>query len=567
MNKAHYKELMKTDRGTWPIGVPRAFIMNRFAGENPSKFNQYQRYNSLDQTFPNWSMPFGGFDGVIAQAALKHGNTTDVNTKRCWRRCGWRRSRGMSTPKCSQMICPRPLPTRWFADVDTSKRYGYTPDYYIYREPFRIGQMFSGEAISNRIVVTRGYKYQDGHWADDKSFAGIVEKNTYKVGLPILGGYPGRIWGKVSLAERASARYLIKVPKDFSSKFSKTNVMTAKNAASIDTKFLDELYHYYVRGYNLVNTCLDILLDRKHFDLEKEFPKFVKHCNWWWILPPNKSMLANVRDKDNEVVRMPRFGDIGGGNMGLMDVKSEYLVDYVMQLTPPPGTIPPWEDKGPLWLWPNTAGQMRLQGAPTIPFAPEAGSIGNLSTGYLRSTETNWWNSWNNFIEYALAAFNEAIYDYVISEAGGAAEGYITKTAASWAENVGIDILEKLQDQFGGDLSGLMDLGRKVAAFAGMVENIDIADELTKAIRNEFSGTNLNTYDLLKKYLVDTVDGVSPGSLRDTRQKLDMAMNELREWGWSDDLIGELGSVGSDYGNKGIKALKSKYGYSNPKFG
>ena len=94
-----------------------------------------------------------------------------------------------------------------------------------------------------------------------------------------------------------------------------------------------------------------------------------------------------------------------------------------------------------------------------------------------------------------------------------------------------------------------------------MVENIDIADGLTKAIRDEFSGTNLNTYDFLKKYLVDTVDGVSPSDLRQTRQLLDVALEEMRDWGWSDDLIGELGSVGTDYGNKGIKALKSKYGY------
>jgi hypothetical protein len=39
-------------------------------------------------------------------------------------------------------------------------------------------------------------------------------------------------------------------------------------------------------------------------------------------------------------------------------------------------------------------------------------------------------------------------------------------------------------------------------------------------------------------------------------------MNELREWGWSDDLIGELSSVGSNYGNRGIKTLRSNYGYN-----
>jgi hypothetical protein len=180
---------------------------------------------------------------------------------------------------------------------------------------------------------------------------------------------------------------------------------------------------------------------------------------------------------------------------------------------------------------------------------------------YLRSTKTDKWSSFNNFVQYALATFNEALYSYIIKEAGGVAESYFTKTIASWAENIGVDVLGKLQDQLGSSFDSIMKLGTAVATFAGMVENIDIADGLTKAIRNEFSGTNLNTYDLLKKYLVDAVDGANPDDLRLTRQKLDLALSEMRDWGWSDDLIGELGSVGSAYGNDGIKTLKSKYGY------
>lgn len=572
MDKAHYNELMKTDRGTWPIGVPRSFILNRFDGESPSKFNKYQRYNSLDLTFPNWSMPFGGFDCVLAQAGLKHGNYSQGSlTKDCWRRCGWRRSQGTSHPKCNQSICPYPLPTRWFSRIDKSQRLDYTPHYFISDSPFNIGQMFSGLTIANRIVVTRGYKYHDSHWEDDKSFAGVVEKYHYNIGMPAIGGYPGRIWGKVSLDERLAARYLIKVPSDFAKKFSRANVAAKRNDDTIEQKFEKELRAYYQRGYNLVNTCLDVLLDRKHFDLEKEFPDFVKHCNWWWIFPPNKSMLATVKDKDNDNIRMPRLSDIGGGNMGLADIDSKYLVDYVMKLTPPPGTIPPWEDKGPLWLWPSTSGQMRLTGAPTEPFpltatGPSSGGVTLVmpedhNNTYLRSTKTDKWSSFNNLIQYALATFNEALYSYVIKEAGGAIEGYATKTIAAWAENIGVDVLGKLQDQLGPSFDGIMKLGTDIAAFAGIVENIDIADSLTKAIRNEFSGTSLNTYDLLRKYLVDAVDGVIPSDLRQTRQLLDVALAEMRDWGWADDLIGELGSVGTAYGNKGIKTLKSKYGY------
>jgi hypothetical protein len=206
---------------------------------------------------------------------------------------------------------------------------------------------------------------------------------------------------------------------------------------------------------------------------------------------------------------------------------------------------------------------MRLIGAPGMPQMPEGGPGFNPLTtnNYLRSTATSKWNSWNNFVEYALATFNEALYSYVVKEVGGAAEGYITKTIATWAENIGVDVLGRLQEQLGSSFDGIMKLGTEVAAFAGMIENIDIADDLTKAIRNEFSGTNLNTYDLLKKYLVDAVDGVNPSNLRQTRQLLDVALEEMREWGWSDDLIGELGSVGTDYGNRGIKTLRSKYGY------
>jgi hypothetical protein len=569
MDKAHYKELMKTDRGTWPIGVPRSFILNRFEGENPSKFNKYQRYNSLDLTFPNWSMPFNGFDCVRTQASLKHAHIASGAGYKtgCWTRCGWRRPFGSSHTGCVPAMCPRPLPTRWFADINWKIKTERTSSYFTNYEPFTIGKKFDGQVISNQLVVTRGYKYQDGPWEDDKAFAGIVEKNYYKVGLPIIGGYPGRIWGKVSASDRAAARYLIKVPQDFSKRYSLSNKATKEDEKSVSDKFIKELHRYYHRGYNLVNTCLDILIDRKHFDLEKEFPKFVKHCNWWWILPPNKAMLSNVRDKDNEIIRMPRFSDIGGGNMGLGDVTSEYLVSYVMKLTPPPGTIPPWEDKGPLWLWPSTAGQMTLIGAPTIPYQPAAGSYITGDGNYLRSSATNAWNSWNNMFEYMLAALNEAIYEYVMQEAGGAIAGQVTKTAAAWAENLGIDILEQLQDKLGGDLGGIMDLGSKVAAFAGLVENIDIADSLNKTIKKSFEGTALNTYDLLKKYLKGTVDGMFPDELRKARELLDTGMSELRSWGWHDDLIGELGSVGSRYGDNGIKALKSKYGYNVQKFG
>jgi hypothetical protein len=569
MNKAHYKELMKTDRGTWPVGVPRAFLMNRFEGENPSKFNQYRRYTSLDQTFPNWSMPFGGFDCVRTQASLKHSNTASGAGYKnsCWTYCGWRRPSGGSTSGCVPKMCPRPLPTRWFSPINWDIKTERTAAYFTYREPFVVGKMFDGQVVSNQIVATRGYKYQDGAWEDDKAFAGIVEKYTYNVGVPAIGGYPGRIWGKISIPERMNARYLIKVPKDFSSKYSLANKATKEDSKNVEDKFIKELHRYYHRGYNLVNTCLDILIDRKHFDLEKEFPKFVKHCNWWWIFPPNKAMLATIKDKDGELVRMARFADIGGGNMGLSDVKSEYLVDYVMKLTPPPGTIPPWEDKGPLWLWPSTAGQMRLTGAPTIPYQPAPGSYITGGSDYLRSAETNAWSSWNNMFEYMLTTLNEAIYSYVMKEAGGAIGGYVTKTAAAWAENVGIDILEQLQDKLGSSFGGVMELGSKVAAFAGLVENIDIADSLNKTIKQSFEGTGLNAYDLLKKYLKGAVDGMNPEDLRRVRNMLDLGMSELRSWGWHDDLIGELGSVGSTYGDRGIKAIKSKYGYNVQKFG
>lgn len=569
MDKAHYQELMKTDRGTWPIGVPRSFIMNRWNGENPSKFNKYQRYNSLDQTFPNWSMPYGGFDGVFAQAGVKRAT---YGYSPCLRSCGWRRP---NMKFCNSPGCSKPLPTRWFMDVldnpGISKLEARTTDYYSPFNPFEVGKTFFGENISTRIVTTRGYKYVDSNAEDDKAFGGIVEKHSYNIGLPLIGGYPGRIWGKVSYGERLAARYTIKIPKDFMAKFAKANVATKKDSLSVEKRFSKELNSYYNRGYNLVNTCLDILIDRKHFDLEKEFPAFVKHCNWWWIFPPNRAMLATVKDKDGDNIRMPRLSDIGGGNLGLADVDSKYLVDYVMKLTPPPGTIPPWEDKGPLWLWPSTTGQMRLVGAATIPFPLIATGISSggvtlvmpedRDNPYVRSTKANYWNSWNNLWQYALNSLNEAIYSYLMKEAAGEIGSYFTKTAATWAENIGIDVLGQLQDKLGGDWNKVMDLGTKIAAFAGIVDNINVADKIAPFIKDSFEGVALNTYDLIKKYLKDSVDGASKETLNRARDLIDSGMSEIREWGWGDDLIGELGALGSDFGDKGIKTLRSKYGY------
>lgn len=551
ISKSAYNAAMEKDTGFWPIGVPRAFILNRFDGENPSKFNTYQRLNSLDLTFPNWSMPFGGYSDVFAQGGYLHGYYGDSSfKKRCWRQCGFRRTANwgsLTNSECNAHDCPDVKPTRWW----------YKSRFKIQPTPFAVGTTFDGNDIASRVIMARNYKYRDHNWEDDKAFAGVVEKyfNHISFDLPIVGlanlPVPGRIWGRVSTDERRAARYKIKVPSNYAKQRKIKLTGSEELNSNIEQSFSNDIYDYYEKGYALVNTVLDILIDRGLQDIDKEFPAFARHCNWWWILPPNKDMLAYVRDKDNDLIRMARLSDIGASAAGLNNISLKTIVNYVMSITPPPGTIPPWEDKGPLWGWPKEAGQMIPAGPPKQP---------QVTQSLLRSGKTDIWSSWNNFLEYALATVNQTVYDFVMKEAGTAVEGLATKTIASWAEKISSDLLDKLQDNLGGAFSGVMDIASKVATFAGMIENIDLADYISPSIKKSFEGTVLNSYDLIKEYLVQVADDKLPKSQLDyLKDKTELAMKPLREWGYADDLIGELASVTSSYNS--IKNIKSPNGF------
>lgn len=564
-SKENYKKHMAKDTGYWPIAVHASFSEARLTKNPPSDYKHYRRLTSLDRTFPNWSMPFGGYTSVFGQGGVVHGSYKkggNIYTGDCWMNIGSRRRIAYDSALATHSSCS-PDHDKYLNDYPKKFIFGQWADF------FDTKGNFDGNAVARSIVLSRGYKYTGGPAEDRKVWAEVVEQNRQflQVKLPnpvssitmldLMSGYPGRIWGKVQTIDRAKATYNInKIPKEFVDLLYKSNITKEENTTSIKKEFNKQLEQYYACGYNLVNTVLDVLIDRGHPDLEHEFPSFVKHCNWWFIAPPDKTMLRYVLDKDGELVRMPRLSDIGASPAGLYDISSADLVDYVMKITPRPGTIPPWLDKGPCWMWPKTLGQLTPHGAPATPPLSLA----------LRSSEISKWSSWGTSATYLLQCVNDAVYDYVMNAAGGAlsnaAVDVAKEVSAEWVKSLSADMLSKLEDDLGSAYRGVKKLASEIATFASVVENVNLATSLNDVIGLVPIGS-INIYDTLKKYLVDSVDGVSDTVLNPLKNRLTNQLDELRSWGWQDDLLGDFSSLGSKFGS--VRDARSNFGFDyNP---
>jgi hypothetical protein len=273
---------------------------------------------------------------------------------------------------------------------------------------------------------------------------------------------------------------------------------------------------YYTQGYYLVRAVLDILCARGEY--AGDFPGFAEHCTWWMIPQPTKDLLAKNSD----------LSSIGGGVTGLADTVSAALVKYVMAITPKPGTIAPWEDTGPLWLWPSSTGYMRPQSSlGLVPnrSTPKYDQTGQMVLGLTSSICSSVAGS----LGFAVNIFAEAL-------------NFLISVASKWlSEGVAmvISLLEKVLD------SKAFEIAKKilseVCSMASDISTFINAEGMVGAI---VTGSNLPT--TLGSYLGALTDGVTGDYLNRLQSEAQAQIDVLRRnWDWADDLIGETASMGN----------------------
>lgn len=449
------------------VALSNANFLNRWDGGSSGSKKWRRRY-SLEATFSNWSAP-PWFEWAFTNDRYfgdPH-NTVDESVGR-WG--GEVEGSGSEIYATGQ----KKAPVQWKAFLEGEAGFGEM-------------MVHLGDAY-----VFHGYKEYITNWQDRGTYANVGTGPRAH-----FASIPWRTAGKhVSAADRRSANYRFKA-------VSGNRERTKK-----------QIERYYMNGYYLVRTALDVLLARKVNP--QDVDGFEAHCEWWGIACPEPRF----------VQAYPDLSAIGGGIVGLADVSSAELVDYVMAITPRPGTIPPWEDNGPLWTWPKTTGHMFCSSVP-IQLKPRESS-----------------NVWGTIAQYILGVEQSLCANVakgVLDEALDVIVAMAKDLAAEWLSQ-GVDrVLAELQKQLGsagwdaakellGDVSSAYANISRFADADKLVGELSEAAQLPKA---------------LTEYLDGVADKVSADELAKLARHATSQIDVLREeWEWADDLIGSAASLG-----------------------
>ena len=279
---------------------------------------------------------------------------------------------------------------------------------------------------------------------------------------------------------------------------------------------------YYRRGYYIVRSALDILCEKGL--TASSFEGFAEHCTWWMIPQPTQEFLEKNDD----------LSFIGGGSSGIAGIDLKKLIKYVIEITPKPGTIAPWEDSGPLWGWPDTTGYM----APMTSL-PVMKSRTDVNNKYAKTFKYLW-------------AVEMAVCD--IAGAGGMSN-IVLDMAVDWA-------VSTCADWIGKGLSEIVSNLEKVLSSPAFHEAQKIISEVSSGIADvdkflevqymalPFDGA-ANLPKALDDYLSAAVDGVGGSRLNILKDTAQSQIDNLRRnWSWSDDLLGYVGSTGTNIRSK-----------------
>ena len=448
-------------------------FLDRWDG-GASKSKLWRRRYSLEATFSNWSAP-PWFEWAFTPD-MYFGSPHNIVDESPGR---WGGKVESSSSNSIYASGQKKAPVQWKA--------------------FLSGEAGFGEMMATLgdVYVYHGYKEYITNWQDRGTYANVGTGPRAH-----LGELPWRTFGKhVSAADRRAASYRV------------------KNVSGTWARTKSDIERYYTSGYYLVRTALDVLLGRR--EKPQSFDGFEQHCEWWGIACPDPRM----------VDRYPDLSAIGGGVVGLSDVSSAEIVRYVMSITPRPGTIPPWEDRGPLWSWPEVTGHMQCL---SVPLQFKARKSDNI---------------WGTIAQYVLGVEQSICANVaagVVDEALSVIVDQATKLAAEWLGKGVDEILGALESKLGGAaFDAARDLLHDVSSAYSNISRFADAEVLV----GEIAGA-ANLPKALTSYLDKVADLVPEEALEGAR---DTAMSQIdslrRQWDWADDLIGSAASMGSDVKN------------------
>lgn len=451
------------------VALSNANFLDRWDG-GLSKSTKWRRRYSLEATFSNWSAPpffEWAFDDSL-YFGEPGGQTVDES------------------------------PGRWGGKVESS---GSNSIYASgqKRAPIQWDAFLSGEAEFGAMMETltdvyvfHGYKEYVTNWQNRGTYADVGTGPRAH-----LGALPWRTFGKhVSAKDRRSANYRM------------------KSVLGSWPRTKKAVERYYTNGYYLVRTALDVILARG--ELPTDHKGFEAHCEWWGVACPDRRMVR----------RYPDLSSIAGGIVGLAGASSDEIVRYVMGITPKPGTVPPWEDKGPLWSWPDTLGNMECKSVPILLKPRVSDNVWGTIAQFILGVE-------QSFCANVASGALDVAVDMVVEKA--------LEIAAEWLSKGVEEIMEALESQLGGAFwSEAKALIEDVSATASNIARFADADKLVGEVA---AAANLPT--ALTRYLDGVADNLPAEYLDDAKDTFETQVDALRrQWDWADDLIGSAASMG-----------------------
>lgn len=304
--------------------------------------------------------------------------------------------------------------------------------------------------------------------------------------------------------------------------------------------FFAKVSKYYQRGYNLVNTALDLLLARGHIDLMKEFKPFVLHCVSWGIYPPDAERAARFDD----------LSAIGVEPKGFTNISSADIINYVMRITPRPGTIPPWEDGGPLWNWPDQFGALQ----PLAALESEFPNRMFLTRYSVSKKHESWWAGF----PMRLIQAESAILSSAVGNAAGAVMNSAVSAAVQYFEPMISDCVNQVMQEF-------IDIAKSSKIVNDAVDLIGEVSMLSSEIKKFVSARNyfpsqfkwqMSKFEFessLPSELENMLEQAVSGTDRSAKLARDLVEDKIKRledyWVYTDDLLGSISSYGKEVNN------------------
>ncbi len=513
----HKSDVDKALKKEWfGVALSNANFLDRWDGGN-SKSKLWRRRYSLESTFSNWSGPIG-FTASPQFEFQQHGWNGELCPKP-------KRHVSYASTKYNNLLGLLAYAPRFYPEMRDGAFVKCNPKYLIgaryecingvknskVTDPF--GKFYFGDSefgiarlnSYHNAVIRQGYQYSPDQAKGQ--YAYVCPKNDYN-----YDQIPWRNYKGVSDSDFLKATYKLPIEHDFYKRWKRQHA-------------IGRYYHF---GYILVRTALDVLCARS--EPAEDYPEFATHCTWWGIPQPNREFVA----------RYPDLTSIGSGVTGLADITTPELIKYVMSITPKPGTIVPWEDKGPLYTWPESTGYMQ-----PLPIAYRRGE---------RSTS----DVWGQVVQYILSVETSICANMAsgfIDTAVDAVLDYAETVFSEWLVQGMEAIMANIENSpaLAAVLKEIKTIMKDVSGFAANMSRFIDAEQLIGALDQ---GVNISK--VLGEYL-DLVSDDAPSRLINNAKSDALAVTDSlrRQWDWADELLGSAASMGDKVNSITRKDIKN----------